>query len=84
VVAKGAGVVRNHEVHRQVLEDVLQYCVAAGWGVAGLIRSPLTGPKGNIEFLVSLKIVSVENHLPSLIEAAMDGLQSAADCVKAD
>jgi 23S rRNA (cytidine1920-2'-O)/16S rRNA (cytidine1409-2'-O)-methyltransferase len=79
VVAKGAGVVRNHEVHRQVLMDVLQYCKAAGWGVAGLIRSPLTGPKGNIEFLVSLKIVSVENHLPSLIEAAMDGLQSAAD-----
>jgi len=79
VVAKGAGVVRNHQVHRQVLVDVLQSCVAAGWGVARLIRSPLTGPKGNIEFLVWLKIVPVESNLPSLIEAAMEGLEPATD-----
>ncbi len=46
------GVVRKPEVHRQVLTDVLAAAQAAGLAPAGLIRSPLTGPKGNVEFLL--------------------------------
>jgi 23S rRNA (cytidine1920-2'-O)/16S rRNA (cytidine1409-2'-O)-methyltransferase len=55
VVARGKGVVRDAEVHRQVLLDVLSAAQALGYGVLGLIRAPLTGPKGNAEFLVYLK-----------------------------
>ncbi len=46
------GVVRKPEIHRRVLADVLAVSAAAGLAPAGLIRSPLTGPKGNVEFLL--------------------------------
>jgi 23S rRNA (cytidine1920-2'-O)/16S rRNA (cytidine1409-2'-O)-methyltransferase len=49
------GVVRDPQVHRQVLLDVLAWATAHGWGLRGLIPSPLRGPAGNVEFLVYLK-----------------------------
>lgn len=50
-VSRGEGVIRDANVHRQVLEGVLRAAVEAGFAVRGLIRSPLLGPKGNTEFL---------------------------------
>jgi 23S rRNA (cytidine1920-2'-O)/16S rRNA (cytidine1409-2'-O)-methyltransferase len=50
-VARGDGVVRDPLVHRQVLLNVLTYANQHGFQPCGLIRSPLLGPKGNIEFL---------------------------------
>lgn len=52
--AKGEGVIRDPDVHRKVLRDVLMAAQDLGFGVKGLIRSPLLGPKGNTEFLVDL------------------------------
>ena len=49
--AKGEGVIRDPAVHRQVLVEVLNHAQDLGFGVMGLIRSPLLGPKGNAEFL---------------------------------
>jgi 23S rRNA (cytidine1920-2'-O)/16S rRNA (cytidine1409-2'-O)-methyltransferase len=54
LVGKG-GVVRDPAVHRSVLENVLRSAAAAGFSAAALIRSPLKGPAGNIEFLAHLK-----------------------------
>lgn len=54
VVAKGKGVVRDPAVHRDVLMEVLGFAQETGLEVRGLIRSPLTGPKGNVEFLAHL------------------------------
>ncbi len=51
-VARGDGVIRDPEIHRQVLLDVLTYAKQEGFGLLGLIKSPLLGPKGNAEFLV--------------------------------
>ena len=53
-VARGEGVIRDPEIHRQVLLDVLTFAQTEGWSVRGLIRSPLLGPKGNVEFLAWL------------------------------
>ncbi len=53
-VARGDGVVRDAAIHRRVLVDVLAFVQAQGFGVKGLIRSPLLGPKGNAEFLAWL------------------------------
>jgi 23S rRNA (cytidine1920-2'-O)/16S rRNA (cytidine1409-2'-O)-methyltransferase len=53
-VEKG-GVVRDPAVHRDVLARVLAWAAGHGWTVEGLIRSPITGPKGNVEFLVLLR-----------------------------
>lgn len=53
-VARGKGVVRDTQIHRQVLQDILTAANMNGYGVLGLIRSPLLGPKGNAEFLTHL------------------------------
>lgn len=52
--AKGSGVIRDPKIHRAVLERTLEFAQAANFQLLGLIKSPLTGPKGNIEFLVYL------------------------------
>ncbi len=54
-VGKG-GVVRDPEIHRQVLADVLLAAEAGGYAIRGLIRSPLKGPAGNVEFLAWLAV----------------------------
>jgi len=52
VVARGRGVVRDPEVWRSTLERVTSALVDAGTGIMGAMVSPLTGPAGNVEFLV--------------------------------
>ena len=52
--ARGDGVIRDPEVHRQVLRGVLDFASQLGYLIEGLVRSPLLGPKGNTEFLVWL------------------------------
>ncbi len=49
-VSKG-GVVRDPQVHRSVLLDVLSWAQDHELYATGLIRSPLLGPAGNVEFL---------------------------------
>ena len=49
-VGKG-GVVRDPAVHRSVLAEILHLAAERGLGLMGLIRSPITGPAGNVEFL---------------------------------
>lgn len=53
--ARGKGVIRDPQVHQQVLRDVLNAAAEMGFSCLGLIRSPLLGPKGNREFLTWLK-----------------------------
>jgi len=59
-VSRGKGVIRDPEVHRAVLLDVLGFAVGQGFGLGGLIRSPLLGPKGNAEFLAWLRLPRAE------------------------
>jgi len=54
-VGKG-GVVRDPALHRTVIERVLTEATASGLAPAGLIRSPVTGPAGNVEFLAWLRL----------------------------
>lgn len=49
------GVVRDPAVHRDVLKGVIDAAVRIGFSPCGLIPSPITGPAGNVEFLVWLK-----------------------------
>jgi 23S rRNA (cytidine1920-2'-O)/16S rRNA (cytidine1409-2'-O)-methyltransferase len=55
IMAKNRGVIRDPVVHRSVLKDVLEFALAQGFAVSGLVRSPVLGPKGNIEFLAWLQ-----------------------------
>jgi len=49
------GVVHSEEVHCQVIEIVISSAREAGFRSINLSFSPLTGPAGNIEFLLHLK-----------------------------
>ena len=71
-VARGEGVIRDPEIHRQVLLDVLAYARSEGWGLRGLIRSPLLGPKGNVEFLAWLDLNGTAADVPALVEAVLN------------
>ncbi|ODP37138.1 TlyA family RNA methyltransferase [Sphingomonas turrisvirgatae] len=51
-VGKG-GVVRDSAVHERVCDEVVAWLERGGWAVAGVTRSPITGPEGNVEFLVA-------------------------------
>ena len=50
-VGKG-GVVRDPAVHERVCADVASWIEVQGWHVAGVTPSPITGPEGNVEFLL--------------------------------
>lgn len=50
-VGKG-GVVRDEAVHKRVCDEVTAWLERSGWSVRGLTTSPITGPQGNVEFLV--------------------------------
>lgn len=49
------GVVRDINVHKDVVRMVLDYAMSIGFDVAGLDYSPIKGPEGNIEYLAYLK-----------------------------
>jgi 23S rRNA (cytidine1920-2'-O)/16S rRNA (cytidine1409-2'-O)-methyltransferase len=50
-VGKG-GVVRDPEVHDRVCRQAADWVRSKGWRVAGVEPSPITGPEGNVEFLL--------------------------------
>jgi 23S rRNA (cytidine1920-2'-O)/16S rRNA (cytidine1409-2'-O)-methyltransferase len=52
--AKHKGVIRDPAVHKDILMDVLTFAQARDFVVRGLLRSPVLGPKGNVEFLTYL------------------------------
>ena len=49
------GVVREPEIHEEVIEKVLLFAQSIGFTVEGLDFSPIKGPEGNIEYLAYLK-----------------------------
>ncbi len=52
-VGKG-GVVRDPALHAEVCTDIARWLAEEqGWQVLGITESPITGPKGNREFLIA-------------------------------
>jgi 23S rRNA (cytidine1920-2'-O)/16S rRNA (cytidine1409-2'-O)-methyltransferase len=50
-VGKG-GVVRDPSVHERVCTETSDWVRSQGWTVLGVTPSPITGPEGNVEFLL--------------------------------
>ena len=74
-VSRGDGVIRDPEIHRQVLLDVLSFAQQEGFNIRGLIKSPLLGPKGNVEFLAWMNEMSAEKgseELSQVVERAIE------------
>ncbi|MCZ8324868.1 MAG: TlyA family RNA methyltransferase [Sphingomonadaceae bacterium] len=51
-VGKG-GVVRDPALHARVCTEVRDWLESGGWTVQGIVESPITGPEGNVEFLIA-------------------------------
>lgn len=68
------GVVRDPKVHEDVLESFVDQVHSLGYGLAGLIPSPIRGPEGNIEFLAELVAHAPQSPLtldiPQIVAAA--------------
>ena len=65
------GVVRDIGVHREVVRDILDFCIENQLSCQGLDYSPIRGPEGNIEFLLWLKN-SDNNALEPDVDAVVD------------
>jgi 23S rRNA (cytidine1920-2'-O)/16S rRNA (cytidine1409-2'-O)-methyltransferase len=53
-VGKG-GVVRDPAVHERVCAAAAEWIASQGWRVLGVTPSPITGPEGNVEFLLGAR-----------------------------
>ena len=53
-VGKG-GVVRDPVVHARVCDEAVAWLEGIGWAVDGVTPSPITGPEGNVEFLLAAR-----------------------------
>lgn len=53
-VGKG-GVVRDEEKRRGAVAKVAAFAQASGWSVEGDVESPITGPAGNVEYLMLIR-----------------------------
>jgi 23S rRNA (cytidine1920-2'-O)/16S rRNA (cytidine1409-2'-O)-methyltransferase len=53
-VGKG-GVVRDPALHARVCDEVRAWLEGLGWEVQGIATSPITGPQGNVEFLIAAR-----------------------------
>ncbi|WP_395332224.1 TlyA family RNA methyltransferase [Novosphingobium sp. BL-8H] len=51
-VGKG-GVVRDPVLHERVCNEVRDWLEGEGWAIQGIVESPIKGPEGNVEFLIS-------------------------------
>jgi 23S rRNA (cytidine1920-2'-O)/16S rRNA (cytidine1409-2'-O)-methyltransferase len=72
-IGKG-GVVHAAEVHRAVLEKIVQFVESHDWHVRGLCRSPITGTDGNVEFFIHLDKTTTPPllDLPALISTLVE------------
>lgn len=72
--ARGEGVIRDPAVHRRVLSEVLTFAHQTGFTLRGLLKSPVVGPKGNLEFLAWLGTdASPSQEIAGLVKNALAG-----------
>lgn len=62
------GIIRDHGVHKAVLEEVLEFARADHFDVLGLDFSPIKGGQGNMEFLAHLRLSDQPGQLAPKID----------------
>ncbi|MFC4404259.1 TlyA family RNA methyltransferase [Gracilibacillus xinjiangensis] len=67
------GIVRDPDIHRQVINNILDFAYEIGYSVSGLTFSPITGGDGNIEFLAWLK-KEKDRHVPNNYSEMIDNV----------
>ena len=79
------GIVRDPEVHRSVIENVIGYACDSGLACERLDFSPIRGGKGNIEYLILLnKGAEISyNEMSGIIEKVVSEAHKSLDGLKA-
>ena len=74
-VEKG-GVVRDKNVHEEVISKVISFAQGIGYSIKGLTYSSIKGPSGNIEYLVWLSTENIESayDIKSIVNEAFEVL----------
>lgn len=62
------GIVKDPNVHEEVIEEVLNFASQQGYAISGLTFSPITGGSGNIEFLAYLTFNGVMEKQPITLD----------------
>ena len=79
------GVVREPEIHREVIAKVIDFADLTGFSVQGLTYSPVKGPEGNIEYLVFLeKKTALPEEIISLTEHEAERMLAGGQAEGAD
>ena len=71
------GVVREPEIHEEVIRKILDYADSIGFTVLHLEYSPIKGPEGNIEYLLHLQKLP-EGQIAATIPVDIDRVVAAA------
>ena len=56
-VSKGKGVIKDPELRDAIVEDIKKFATDQGFEAIGTTESPITGAKGNVEYLLYLKLL---------------------------
>jgi 23S rRNA (cytidine1920-2'-O)/16S rRNA (cytidine1409-2'-O)-methyltransferase len=79
----GKGIIRDPSVHEQAIRDVIRYAEACGLSPFDLTYSPVTGAKGNIEFLLLVgKNDELRYNLKSIQEVVASAHKALAEAPK--
>ena len=79
------GVVREPEIHREVIAKVIDFADLTGFSVQGLTYYPVKGPEGNIEYLVFLeKKTALPEEIISLTEHEAERMLAGVQAEGAD
>jgi 23S rRNA (cytidine1920-2'-O)/16S rRNA (cytidine1409-2'-O)-methyltransferase len=70
--SRGRGVIRDPEVWRRVLEEVVVALRGYGAAIMGAMPSPITGADGNVEFLLHARAAPADPPAPVDLAAAVD------------
>ena len=66
------GVVREPEIHKEVLDQFVALAGELNFRILGLTFSPVKGPEGNIEFLAHLTLADTESIIPDTAQVVAD------------
>ncbi|KNF07409.1 TlyA family rRNA methyltransferase [Gottschalkia purinilytica] len=67
------GVVRDINIHKEVIKNIYEYCKSIGFNFSGLTYSPIKGAEGNREYLAYIVKKDVDNvNIDELIDKVVE------------
>ena len=75
------GIIKNKNVHIDVINNIINFCLDLNLNIMGLTYSPIKGPKGNIEFLICIKKNIFNDNNIDLKDSVIQVVNEAHNCL---